>query len=70
MWLKTGNAEVFEAVPQSSSLLESQQYCLILKFAEQLLQEFALGPGHAESLFSYFFPSFLLEIQLSSSDLG
>lgn len=52
MWLKTGNAQ---AIPQSSSLLESEQCFVIVKFAQQLLQEFLLGPGDAESLLSYFF---------------
>lgn len=52
MWLKTGNAQ---AIPQSFSLLESEQCFVIVKFAQQLLQEFLLGPGDAESLLSYFF---------------
>lgn len=53
--MKTGNAQ---AIPQSSSLLESEQCSVIVKFAQQLLQEFLLGPGDAESLLSYFFPLF------------
>lgn len=52
MWLKTGNAQ---AIPQSSSLLESEQCSVIVKFAQQLLQEFLLGPGDAEKSFILFF---------------
>lgn len=56
MWLKTGNAE---AIPESSSLLESEQCCVIVQFAEQLLQQFVLRPGDAENLvlilFFFFF---------------
>lgn len=56
MWLKTGNAQ---AIPQSSSLLESEQCFVIVKFAQQLLQEFLLGPGDAEKSFIlFFFPLF------------
>lgn len=67
MWLKTGNAQ---AIPQSSSSLESEQCFVIVKFAQKLLQELLLGPGDAEKSFIFFFSSFLLEIQLSDSNLG
>lgn len=40
---------------KSSSLLESEQRCVIVKFAEQLLQKFVLGPGDAENLVLGFF---------------
>lgn len=43
---------------------------MTVQFAEQLLQQFVLGPGDAENQVLFFYSSFLLEIQLPSSALG